>query len=90
MAWFEEYNYTVGIYNIIVGDIYNYNETGVRLGISKKEKVITIISKALKIIAAKDTSWESVTIAETISGNSAVLPPLVILAGKTIQKWWCI
>ena len=83
-AWFKEYNHTVGIYNIMVGDTYNYDETGVRLGIGKKEKVITTISKAFRITAAKDTSRESVTVAETISGNGAVLPPLVILAGKTI------
>jgi hypothetical protein len=55
-AWFKEYNYTVGVYNIIVGDIYNYNETGVRLGVGKKEKVIITISKAIRITAAKDTS----------------------------------
>ena len=83
-AWFKEYNYIVGIYNIIVGDIYNYNKIGVRLGIGKKEKVIITISKALRITAIKDTSQESATIAETISSNGAVLPLLVILASKTI------
>jgi len=46
----------VGIYNIMVGDIYNYNEIGMRLGIGKKEKVIITISKALRITTAKDTS----------------------------------
>ena len=46
----------MGIYNIIVGDIYNYNKIGVRLGIGKKEKVITTISKALRITTIKDTS----------------------------------
>ena len=45
----------MGIYNIIIGDIYNYNKTGVRLGIGKKKKVITTISKALRITAAKNT-----------------------------------
>jgi hypothetical protein len=70
----------------MVGDTYNYDETGVRLGIGKKEKVITTIFKALRITAAKDTNRESATIAETISGDGAVLLPLVILAGKTIQK----
>ena len=39
----------------MVGDIYNYDKTGVRLGIGKKEKVITA-SKALRITAIKDTS----------------------------------
>ena len=46
----------MGIYNIIVGDIYNYNKTGVCLNISKKEKIITTIFKALRITAAKNTS----------------------------------
>ena len=56
-----------------MGDIYNYNKIGVRLGIGKKEKVITTI---------KDTSWESTTVIETISSNSAILPLLIILASK--------
>jgi hypothetical protein len=74
----------VGVYNIIVGDIYNYDKMSVRLNIGKKEKVIITVSKAIRITAAKDTSWESATIAKTISSNGAVLPPFVILAGKTI------
>ena len=53
---FKEYNYIVGIYNIIIGDIYNYNKTGIYLGIGKKEKVIITISKALKITTIKNTS----------------------------------
>jgi hypothetical protein len=74
----------VGIYNIIVGDIYNYNKIGIRLGIGKKERVITTIFKALRITAIKDTSRESTTIAEIIFSNNTVLPLFVILAGKTI------
>ena len=78
----------VGLYEIMVGDTYNYDETGIRLGAGKKEKVI-IALKAFRITAAKDTSRESATVAEVISGDGAVGPPLVILAGKTIQKRWC-
>jgi len=73
----------VGLYKIIVGDIYNYNETGIRLGVGKKEKVI-IALKAFQITAVKDTSRESATVAEVISGNRAIGPLLVILVGKTI------
>ena len=66
-----------------MGDIYNYNEIGIRLGIGKKEKVITAL-KAFRITAAKDTNRESATVAEVISGNRVVGPLLVILAGKII------
>jgi len=73
----------VGLYKIMVGDIYNYNETGIRLGVGKKEKVI-IALKAFRITAAKDTSRELAMVAEVISSDGAIGPPLIILAGKTI------
>jgi hypothetical protein len=43
--WYQDYNNTIGLYGIEVGDIYNYNKTGVYLERGKKEKVI-IASKA--------------------------------------------
>ena len=48
---------------------------GIYLGVGKKEKVIT---------AAKDTSCESATVAEVISGDGVVGFLLIILASKTI------
>ena len=38
--WYQDYNNTIGLYKIEVGDIYNYNKTGVHLRKGKKEKVI--------------------------------------------------
>ena len=73
----------IGLYKIIVGDIYNYNKIGIRLGAGKKEKVI-IALKAFQITAIKNTSRESATVVEVISNNRAVGSPLIILAGKTI------
>ena len=67
----------------MVGDIYNYNKTGIRLGVGKKEKVI-IALKAFRITTVKDTSRKSATVIEVISSNRAVGPPLIILVGKTI------
>jgi hypothetical protein len=46
----------VGVYNIIIGDIYNYNEIGVYLNIGKKEKIIITVFKAIRITTAKNTS----------------------------------
>ena len=80
----------MGIYNIIVGDIYNYNETGVRLSIGKKEKVIITIFKALIITAVKDISQESATVAEIIFGNSAVLPLFVTALVENGGLWQTI
>jgi len=33
----------VELYNIIVGNIYNYNKIGIYLSIGKKEKIIIIL-----------------------------------------------
>ena len=66
-----------------MGDIYNYNKIDIRLGAGKKEKVITTL-KAFQITAIKDTNYKSAIIAEVISGDGVIGPPLVILAGKTI------
>jgi hypothetical protein len=73
----------VGLYKIIEGDIYNYDEIGIRLGVGKKEKVITAL-KAFRITAVKDTSCELATVVEVISGDRVIGPLLIILAGKTI------
>ena len=75
----------MGLYEIIVKNTYNYNKTGIHLGIGKKEKVITA-SKAFQITTVKDTSHESATVTKVISDNRVIGPPLIILAGKTIQK----
>ena len=72
-----------------MGDIYNYNKTGIRLGVGKKEKVI-IALKAFQITAIKDTSYESAIVAEVISSDRVIGPLFIILVGKTIQKRWCI
>ena len=73
----------MGLYGIKVGDIYNYDEMGICLGIGKKEKVITAL-KAFWITAAKDTNRESAIVVEVISSDGVVGPLLVILAGKII------
>ena len=73
----------VGLYDIIVRDIYNYNKIGICLGVGKKEKV-NIALKAFRITAVKDTSRKLATVIEVISSNRAVGPLLIILAGKTI------
>ena len=40
LCQYKDYNHIIKLYKIIVGDIYNYNKTGVHLGVGKKEKVI--------------------------------------------------
>jgi len=41
--WYKDYNRVVGLYKIIVGDIYNYNAMGICLGAGKKKKIIIVL-----------------------------------------------
>jgi hypothetical protein len=67
-----------------IGDTYNYDETGVRMGIGKKEKVIIISTAGLRITVGKDINRELATIGETISGDGCFILPIVILSGVMI------
>ena len=63
-------------------DTYNYDETGVRLGIGKKEKVIVEATRG-RIKSSTTTTRESCTLRECISADSDITPPLLVLKGKT-------
>jgi hypothetical protein len=70
-TWFEELNRTVGIYDIEVRDTYNYDETGIRLGIGKKEKVIFEATRG-RIESGTTTNRKSCTLGECISADGDV------------------
>jgi len=65
-----------------VRDTYNYNETGIRLGIGKKEKVIVEAIRG-RIKSGITTTRKSCILGECISADGDVIPPLLILKGKT-------
>ncbi|OCK98709.1 uncharacterized protein K441DRAFT_541938, partial [Cenococcum geophilum 1.58] len=67
---------------IEVRDTYNYDKTGIRLGIGKKEKVIVKATRG-RIKLGITTNRESCTLGECISADGDVQPPLLILKGKT-------
>jgi len=59
------------------------DESGVRIGQGKKEKVLIIYNKAVRYKAGKAFSHKSITVIETIYIDSHVIPPLIIFKGKT-------
>ena len=62
-------------------DTYNYDETGVRLGIGKKEKVIVEATRG-RIESGIITTCESCILGECISVDGDVALPLLVLKGK--------
>jgi hypothetical protein len=74
-------------YKVEIGDTYNHNETRIRIGIRKKEKVITISTAGLYITTGKDINRESIIIGEIILGNRYFILLIVILSGIIIQQY---
>jgi len=68
--------------------MYNMDESGIRIGQGKKEKVLVIYNKAARCEAGKAFSYKTVIITETICADGHVIPPLIIFKGKTYQMRW--
>ncbi len=81
--WFDALGRDIEKYAVQHEDMYNMDESGVRIGQGKKEKVLIIHNKAVWCKAGKTFSRESVTITETICADGHVIPPLIIFKCKT-------
>jgi len=81
-GWFAGLKETIEVNNIEVRDTYNYNKTGIWLGIGKKEKVIVEAIKG-RIKSGTTTTHKSCILGECISADGNIAPPLLVLKGKT-------
>ena len=81
IGWFTGLKEIIEVNNIKVHNTYNYNKTGIQLGIGKKEKVII---KAIRecIKSGTSTTHKSCTLGECISADSDIILPLLVLKGK--------
>ncbi len=86
--WFDALGRDIEKYAVQHEDMYNMDESGVRIGQGKKEKVLIIHNKAARCEAGKAFSRESVTITETICADGHIIPPFIIFKGKTHQMRW--
>jgi hypothetical protein len=76
-------------FNIHPVDRYNMDETGFRIGIGGKQKVITRNARR-RAFAQSSTTRDYVTVVECVSADKKVLPPFIILPGKNIMEAWVI
>jgi len=68
-------------------DIYNFDETGFRMGIWRDQWVVTREAKR-PLTLGSSSNPESVTVIEAISGDGGVLLPMIILPGALPMKDW--
>jgi hypothetical protein len=85
--WFELLEHYITAYGVQTCNIYNYDETGIMLGIGKKEKVIVEATRGW-VESSTTTNCESCMLGECISADGDVVPLLLILKGKTHQACW--
>ena len=76
-------------YGIQQCDIYNFDESGFRIGVGKNQKVVTrTADRQSQLSLGSNTNRETVTVIEAISGDGYVLPPMVIVSGVLHQERW--
>jgi hypothetical protein len=69
-------------YAIQPGDLYNMDETGIRIGVGGQQYIVTMAGDDDAVQSPSDTNRESVTVVETIAADGSVLAPFIILKGK--------
>ena len=85
--WFERYQAVCNEYKIEIGDIYNFDETGFRIGVGRDQWIITRDPNRQSYLGSS-TNRELVTVCETISGDGADLRPMIIVPGIIHQAVW--
>jgi hypothetical protein len=90
-SWFDKLKGKIDRCGIQRRDIYNVDEAGFRIGIGRRERVVTKRRKTkVRLSSSKDTDRELITMVETVSADGDVLPPLAILQSKSpklMEDW---
>lgn len=88
--YFDHFKQQIQEHGICDEDIWNFDETGFRLGIARSDWVLTsIFEDANKRISSKDPdNRESLTAVECINAVGLSIPSFLILTGLMIQSSW--
>jgi hypothetical protein len=86
-VFFERWKAIVEEYGINPADIYNFDETGFRIGMGRHQKIVTRDPKVQAYIESS-TNRDYVTLVEAVSGDGFTLPPMVIINATTHREHW--
>lgn len=90
LDWFRRYKYLREERGIDDCDQYNFDATGFRIGIGKDQWIATLDHNH-HWYHASSTNRELVTSCRAISGDGAVLPPMLLLPGTLhLEDWYTI
>lgn len=87
LDWFNRFKETVNKYGIQDCDIYNFDETGFRIGIGHDQWIVTRDPRRRAYVGSSNNR-ESLTIIEGVATDGFTIPPLYILTAKQLQERW--
>jgi len=84
--WFQLLQDAITSFGIHSDDIWNFDETGFRIGVGRDQLVITKQQRQLHL--GHPTNRESATAIEAVSAGGAHIPLFLIFSGITHQSSW--
>ncbi|KAK4697453.1 hypothetical protein P7C70_g8208, partial [Phenoliferia sp. Uapishka_3] len=96
LRYFDELEEVIKEYNITPDRCYNFDEKGILLGVSNREKVFIVKreQRGSEVIQGKagglkqNGDRQTVTVIEAFSASGNFLDPAIIMKGKSVQQQW--
>lgn len=88
IEWFRLVQNMIAYHGITTHDIYNFDESGFRLGHCQNTMVVTATERRQrpKALVSDSTQWQ--TVIACINAEGWSVPPYVIFSGKEINRAW--
>ena len=80
--WFELIHNTIEKHGITDDDIYNFDETGLQMGVISTAVIVTGSERHNRPKAVQPGNREWVTVIQRINSQGWAIPPFMIFAGK--------
>jgi hypothetical protein len=90
-AFFNKYQAAVNEYKVQKADIWNMDETGLRVGVGRGQWVVVPAGQEqgrFTNLIGSHGDTEHISIVEAISANGVTIAPLIIIKGAVIQARW--
>ena len=86
--WFDLVATTINQHGITEHDIYNFDETGFKLGLSKQSIVVTSTERKQRprVLGSHSSQW--VTVIAGINAGGWEIPPYILFKAKEITNTW--
>jgi hypothetical protein len=88
-AWFELFRNMVAKHGILESDIWNFDETGFLMGQISPTLVVTSSEGRGRAKKIQPGNREWITVIQAVRSDGEVIPPYVVVAGKThLESWY--